>query len=152
MASSDDQCKALTGSGERCSRPAREDGFCHQHGPEDETTEGSEAEQDSSDEPTDNQDTETMSDASDSTTEIGEVREQVKDTAEGVVGHPLDGITSINRDEDNWRVSVEVVERKGVPDTQDILGRYEMMLDDDLTVDSYERTHRFRRDDMEHNV
>lgn len=84
--------------------------------------------------------------------EIGEVREQVHETAEGVVGHPLDGITSINRDDDGWRVAVEVVERKGVPDTQDILGRYEMVLDEEFTVVSYERTHRYRRDDMEHNV
>ncbi len=153
MSSSDvDQCKALTASDDRCSRPAQEDGFCHQHGPDDDTIKASETEQDESDNQTENEDTETMSNDSDSTTDIGDVREQVKDTAEGVVGHPLDGITSINRDDDNWRVAVEVIERKGVPDTQDILGRYEMMLDDDLTVDSYERTHRFRRDDMEHNV
>jgi len=97
-------------------------------------------------------DTETMSEESDSNTDIHDVREQVQNTAEGVVGHPLDGITSINRDEENWRVAVEVVERKGVPDTQDILGRYEILLEEDLTVNNYERTHRYRRDDMEHNV
>nr|WP_228443524.1 DUF5763 domain-containing protein [Natrarchaeobaculum sulfurireducens] len=32
-----DQCIALTASGERCSRSANEDGFCHQHDESDET-------------------------------------------------------------------------------------------------------------------
>ncbi|QLG60693.1 gas vesicle protein GvpO, halophile-type [Halorarum salinum] len=31
------QCRALTADGERCTRPAGEDGYCYQHGPEDET-------------------------------------------------------------------------------------------------------------------
>jgi hypothetical protein len=32
-----DQCRAVTEDGERCSRSAADDGFCHQHGPDDET-------------------------------------------------------------------------------------------------------------------
>lgn len=145
-----EQCAAVTASGQRCSRPAGEDGFCHQHGPGDETIEDGGSKPDGADEETANDDTETMSE--DSQSEIEEVRDRVKGTAEGVVGRPLDGITSVNRDDGNWRVAVEVIERKGVPDTQDILGRYELRLDEDLTVNSYERTHRFRRDDMEHDV
>ena len=93
-----------------------------------------------------------MSEDSESEPSISDIRKEVQSTAEDVVGHPLDGITSINNDDDYWRVGVEVVERKGVPDTQDILGRYEMTLDDGLSVVSYERTHRYRRDDMDHNV
>lgn len=93
-----------------------------------------------------------MSEQSDTETSIDEVRNRVQSTAEDVVGHPLDGIISVERDEDDWRVAVETVERRGVPDTQDILGRYEILLDDDLTVTSYHRTHRYRRDDMEHNI
>lgn len=149
MTSGDEKrCRARTESGQRCSRPAQENGFCHQHGPDDDTVE--EGETSESSEQQDSQRTETMSDNGD--TDIQSVRQQVQSTAEDVVGHPLDGITSVDRDDENWRVSIEVVERKGVPDTQDILGRYEMMLDEELNVDSYERTHRFRRDDMEHNV
>lgn len=141
------QCRALTESGERCSRPAEENGFCHQHGPDDETVDESEL-----DDSADSNDTETMPGDSDSELDIEAVRERVKDTAENVVGRPLDGITSINRDDENWRVAVEVIERKGVPDSQDILGRYELILTEDLTVSGYERTHRFRRDDTEQNV
>ncbi len=35
-----DQCRALTEGGERCTRPAQDDGFCYQHGPDDETIDG----------------------------------------------------------------------------------------------------------------
>lgn len=138
-------CKAITESGERCSRPAQEGGFCYQHGPDDETVE------DATD-GGDKQEVEPMSEEENDSATIKQVREEVQSTTDEVVGYPLDGISSINHDEDSWRVAVEVVERKSVPDTQDILGRYEMRLDDELTVTGYERTHRYRRDDMEHNV
>ncbi len=88
----------------------------------------------------------------DDESQIGEVRVQVQETAEDVIGDTLDGITSVNRDDEDWLVAVEVIERKGVPDTQDILGRYEIRLDEELSVTGYERTHRYRRDDMEHNI
>ena len=93
-----------------------------------------------------------MSSGQSQQTDIGEVRETVQGTAEGVVGHPLDGITSIDDTDGGWRVAVEVVERKSVPDTQDILGRYEITLDEDLSVTGYQRTHRYRRDDMNHDI
>ena len=147
----DQQCKARTESGERCSRRARENGYCYQHDPEDETVDET-VDENKPDETSTTQERTAMSEENNNSTDIDEVREQVNHTAEDIVGHPLDGITSINHDEENWRVAVEVIERKGVPDTQDILGRYEMILDENLTVNSYERTHRFRRDDMEHNV
>ena len=185
-ASDEDQCKAITGDGDRCSRPATDDGFCHQHDSSDETiddaedaenadegddgdadrdgddtdetgdgageAEGDDGSDGSTDE-TDDQDTHMSSgDSQSAETEIGEVRQTVQETAEGVVGHPLDGITSIDDTDSGWRVAVEVVERKSVPDTQDILGRYEITLDDDLSVTGYQRTHRYRRDDMNHDI
>ena len=172
----EDQCKAVTGDGNRCSRPAQDDGFCHQHDSSDQTIDDAEnaddGEPDGDDEPgdgageaegeeggdeptgeTDDQDTDMSSgDSQTAETEIGEVRQTVQQTAEGVVGHPLDGITSIDSTDGGWRVAVEVVERKSVPDTQDILGRYEIELDDDLSVTGYQRTHRYRRDDMNHDI
>jgi hypothetical protein len=37
-------------------------------------------------------------------------------------------VTSVEEVEGEWRVTVEVLERKAVPDTQDLLGRYEIRL------------------------
>jgi hypothetical protein len=44
---------------------------------------------------------------------------------------------------------VEVLERKSVPDTQDILGRYEMKFDPDGELLGYKRIMLRRRADME---
>jgi len=38
-------------------------------------------------------------------------------------------ITDIAEVEGEWRVTVEALERKAVPDTQDLLGRYEVRID-----------------------
>lgn len=152
MSSADEtQCTAQTESGGQCSRPAQEDGYCYQHGPDDETADETDKNNES-DQTSGTRDRTTMSDENNGTASLDEVRDEVQHTAEGILGYPLDGVTSITHDEEDWRVAVEVVERKSVPDTQDILGRYEIRLDDALTVTGYERTHRYRRDDMEHNV
>jgi hypothetical protein len=40
-------------------------------------------------------------------------------------------VVAIEENNENWSVVVEVLERKAVPDTQDILGRYEIKLTGD---------------------
>lgn len=84
--------------------------------------------------------------------DIAQIREHVSDVAGEIVGYPLDGIARIEPNETGAMVAIEVIERSGIPDTQDIIGRYELDLDDALTVASYQRTHRYRRDDMEHDI
>lgn len=37
-------------------------------------------------------------------------------------------VIGVEEDEGEWRVTVEALERKAVPDTQDLLGRYEIKL------------------------
>jgi len=37
-------------------------------------------------------------------------------------------VVGIEEDEGEWKVTVEALERKAVPDTQDLLGRYEIRL------------------------
>jgi hypothetical protein len=60
----------------------------------------------------------------------------------------LSSITSVSRDEQGWRVTAELVERKGVPDTNDLLGMYEFRLDHAANVLRYERTSMRRRGDL----
>ena len=61
----------------------------------------------------------------------------------------LDSIISLNKDSEGWLAEVEVLERKSVPDTQDILGRYEMKFDVDGELLGYKRIMLRRRSDME---
>ncbi|WP_101296554.1 gas vesicle protein GvpO, halophile-type [Halegenticoccus soli] len=75
------------------------------------------------------------------------VRDTVFDLAADVIGRDLDGITEVTKDDDGWRAVVEVVERRSVPDTQDILGRYEIELDEGGDIHGYRRLDRYRRSD-----
>lgn len=200
-----ERCRARTEEGDRCSRPAGDDGFCYQHddddptvadegssggengsqadaerdGPETATADGGSAvesavepadestpsgesdestssddsdepapESDGSDEAPESDQSSTGSSADEDVPDILDVRRAVQDAAEGVIGRPLDGVLEVSPDaEDGWRVEVEVVERAAVPDTQDILGRYEIEVDDDARVRGYRRLERYRRGD-----
>ncbi|PSQ09210.1 gas vesicle protein [Halobacteriales archaeon QS_5_70_15] len=165
----DDQCKALTQEGERCSRSAQEDGFCAQHGESDRTIEDTEESDDGDDETTeeDQDEDETMDESGEEDTSTGgdesgdgeqpetpasdimSIRESVETVGHEIIGHRIDGIVEITRDGDGWRASVEVVERSSVPDTQDLLGKYDIELDADGRVAGYRRVDRYRRDDTD---
>ncbi|APX96429.1 gas vesicle protein GvpO, halophile-type [Natronorubrum daqingense] len=178
---STDQCKALTADGERCSRPAREDGFCYQHNESDQTvsdsqsaqSEQDEQESDSADEQQSESETEEesrshslgsveMSDEEktdpdevdvDVETEHDQiagvlgVRQSVQSSAGELIGREFDAVSEIVPTDDGWRAVVEVIERRSVPDTQDIIGRYEIELTEDAVVHGYRRLDRYRRGD-----
>jgi hypothetical protein len=40
-----------------------------------------------------------------------------------------DGVTGLSRTEEGWSILLEALERKAIPDTLDVLGLYEMRLD-----------------------
>lgn len=48
---------------------------------------------------------------------------------------PTNGVTSLSRTDEGWIILLEALERKAIPDTMDVLGLYELHLDDkgDLT-------------------
>jgi flagellar biosynthesis GTPase FlhF len=81
------------------------------------------------------------------TASIIEVRNQVIELSTDVIGRGLDGIIEVSRNEDNWRAVVEIIERRSVPDTQDILGQYEIELDEQGEVIGYRRLEKYRRSD-----
>ena len=52
---------------------------------------------------------------------------------------------SIEPSDDGWKIGVEVVATRRIPDSADILARYEVQLDSDGDHVSYRRTHRYAR-------
>ena len=60
----------------------------------------------------------------------------------------VSAVTSAVPDGDGWNVSVELVERRGIPSTNDVLGVYEMRLDGAGNVVRYARTRMRRRCDF----
>ena len=60
----------------------------------------------------------------------------------------MSSVISVTRAEEGWRVTVELVERRSVPDTSDLLGIYELHLDESGSLLRYERTRMRRRCDL----
>lgn len=188
-----EQCNAITADGTRCSLPAQEDGFCHQHDESDRTVDERSTHGETENTAGDGTDTAADGAASaDATAEddaaaasrpddasspddasrtddggepdagagaggdaeaddgvgsILEVRETVHAVAERLIGQELDGVVEITQNGDDWLATVEVVERHAVPNTQDILGKYEVVLDTTGTVTGYRRLDTYRRGD-----
>ncbi|RQW80397.1 MAG: gas vesicle protein [Methanothrix sp.] len=77
------------------------------------------------------------------------ISEKAGETAELLLKKDLDGVVSLNKESEGWLAEVEVLERKSIPDTQDILGRYEMKFDEEGELLGYKRIMLRRRSDME---
>lgn len=54
-------------------------------------------------------------------------------------GLPLGSTISARKDKRGWRIQVEVVEKKSIPDGQDILATYELTVDEDANVLDFAR-------------
>lgn len=77
---------------------------------------------------------------------LGEAKTRARETAEQLLEHDFEGVIKIGATGDGgWRTVVELVERDAVPDTQDIIGRYEITLDETGSTTGYELLERYRR-------
>lgn len=77
---------------------------------------------------------------------LGEAKMRARETAEELLEYDFEGVIKIEATEDGgWRTVVELVERNAVPDTQDIIGRYEITLDRTGSTTGYELLERYRR-------
>ncbi|GAA0453041.1 gas vesicle protein [Halococcus dombrowskii] len=109
---------------------------------------GSESGDDGSDEDEESEgDENTGGEQDGDTVGIVDIRDHVQQNASDLIGRPLDGIVEIERNDDGWRALTEIIERRSVPDTQDILGRYALELDDAGHITGYRRLERYRRGD-----
>jgi hypothetical protein len=62
-----------------------------------------------------------------------------------LTGHEVETVISIAPRDDGWKIGVEVVETRRIPDSADILASYEVQLDSDGDLVSYRRTDRYAR-------
>ncbi|HIE31115.1 MAG TPA: gas vesicle protein [Methanosarcinales archaeon] len=79
---------------------------------------------------------------------LKEIGEKALSQIESLLEKKVEGIISVTRESEDWRVLVEVLERRAVPDTQDILSIYELMLTDEGELTGYKRIGLRRRADM----
>ena len=62
-----------------------------------------------------------------------------------LTGREAEGVTGLERSDDGWKVRVEVVEVRRIPDTTDVLALYEVEVDEDGDLTGYRRLRRYAR-------
>ena len=62
-----------------------------------------------------------------------------------LTGREAEGVTGLERTDDGWRVLVEVVEVRRIPETTDVLALYEMTMDSEGALEGYRRVRRYTR-------
>jgi Gas vesicle synthesis protein GvpO len=81
--------------------------------------------------------------------ETGTIVDSARDELEQLLGREVESVSGFERAHDGWRVTLEVVEVRRVPESTDVLGSYEVVLDDDRSLVSFNQTHRYRRSQVE---
>lgn len=61
----------------------------------------------------------------------------------------LVGVRGLSQDDGKWHVTVELVEKKSIPDGLDLLGGYEVIIDEEGKVTGFERKTLRRRGDLD---
>lgn len=74
-----------------------------------------------------------------------EIAERAVEQVHDLIGRPVESITGVERDGNEWTVTLEVLELERVPTTTDILGKYEVTLDKDGEMTGTQRTRRYPR-------
>lgn len=67
--------------------------------------------------------------------------EQIAD----LTGKEPEGVTGVERHDDGWQVTVDVVEDRRIPSSSDILATYRAIIDPDGELASYKRIRRYPR-------
>ena len=84
-----------------------------------------------------------------------QLRESVtkgKEQLQSVLDLDVSSVIGASRREDGWQLMIEFIERKAIPDTQDLLGTYEVFLNEDGDLTGYERVRVRKRMDLEEVV
>jgi hypothetical protein len=73
------------------------------------------------------------------TMRLNEVINAAKDQLQSILTLDVANVVAASKTDDGWNVKIELVERKAIPDTQDLLGTYDVILDEEGNIVSYER-------------
>jgi hypothetical protein len=76
------------------------------------------------------------------------VRRAIEQVAE-LTGREIEGVNGLEKSDDGWVVTLEVVELRRVPDSTDVLGSYAVAVDSRGRLEGYRRTRRYYRSQVE---
>jgi hypothetical protein len=75
--------------------------------------------------------------------------ERAREQLSELHGAEAESVSAVRRTADGWRVGLEVVEVHRVPESTDVLATYEVELDDDGELVTFERTSRYYRSEAD---
>jgi hypothetical protein len=75
---------------------------------------------------------------------VAAARQAMSELAE-LLGREPEGMISVQRVDDGWRIGVEVVEVRRIPDTADVLAEYDVDADGEGHLTGYRRARRYAR-------
>ena len=79
---------------------------------------------------------------------LAELREKVAPQIRQLLNKEPECISSIEKTNEGWKVLCDVLDKKAVPETFDILKVYEFMIDKDVKVASFKQLRKIRRGDI----
>lgn len=80
-----------------------------------------------------------------STEELHDISERARKILQQLRGVDPESVSSLRRTESGWRVGLEVVELRRIPESTDVLASYEVELDADGALVRFERGRRYHR-------
>ncbi|NTV63926.1 MAG: gas vesicle protein [Oscillochloris sp.] len=63
----------------------------------------------------------------------------------GLTGLPVDTVSQFKREGEGWLVEIEMIEMRRIPNSSDVLATYQIHLDAEGGLVSYQRTQRYYR-------
>ncbi len=80
--------------------------------------------------------------------ELGTLIEKARRELNKLTGLTASSTVGVTKDEKGWNISIEMVEKRSIPDQMDILALYEVLLDEDGNLLNFERKSMRRRMDL----
>jgi len=65
--------------------------------------------------------------------------DQAKKQLSELIEREPSSVTAVSKDEEGWHVSVEILERKAIPEHMDLLARYDVLLDEEGSIVKFDR-------------
>jgi hypothetical protein len=81
--------------------------------------------------------------------ELAEIASKARELLRSLRGVEAESVTGVTRTRNGWRVTLEVVELRRIPESTDVLASYEVQLDGDGGFLSFEQGRRYHRSQAE---
>lgn len=78
---------------------------------------------------------------------VSEIGKLAIEAIQSLVNKKPESVVSISKEAKGWKAVLDVLERRAVPDTQDLLGRYELTLNEEGELLGYKQVVVRRRQD-----